>query len=613
MFADKLLRAPAVFVAAVGLIFASWAAARVPQGGVGGNGGPGNPNVDLTDRPIEVGPIDGLTTAWHPVPRSTGVPSGVMLRLRRRGIPLNASVQWVGAREIGRLDGPTYYESVAECPVGAERLFPVLCTVRRGSEVRRSGAVFQGLGIELEDVALDIRLSADPIHIDYTQPLPEQTMDFFFAQESIARLSHLDRDSYATSVGSVLTADASVYPAELAPLLEWRLDGVSVLAGSTGTLTLGAGQEVGWHSISAGPVATEAAVDLVVYDVSIVPPSADLFIPESTPIMFEAVTDPPGFEDRVTWLASTKYGTSTPVLGRGPRFVVRFEDPWGPGPGGEEQWSWLGVKADNAALGTDQAKKFIPVRVLRLIGPPSSGINSPRTPDDDGAADTLSCLVACLNSVYGTATNVCFTAEDAIAVNVPANTDGVPGNEFNGDGQLASAERFALRNYLYSVPFGLDLVPKGTIVIAPVGNLAGINGIVYGGTASGNAAACESVALNDNLSMVDGGGDCRSFAHEVAHSFCCCHCSSVSMNIMTSPRATTSMPNEVPNPPTNCPNMGTASNEVAFSSVHRAKVREKACDPMNTLCQSALESGALLVPPVLREIVCEPKRVGLGN
>ena len=62
-----------------------------------------------------------------------------------------------------------------------------------------------------------------------------------------------------------------------------------------------------------------------------------------------AVTDPPGYEDHVTWLSSTKYGTGFPITGQGPTFTVQFDDTWG-----GEGFQWLGVKADGVLFNQDR-------------------------------------------------------------------------------------------------------------------------------------------------------------------------------------------------------------------------------------------------------------------
>jgi len=76
-------------------------------------------------------------------------------------------------------------------------------------------------------------------------------------------------------------------------------------------------------------------------------------ISDDVPVTFVAKTDPPGHEQDITWISSTKFGIAEPVVGHGPTFTVEFhstvglDDPVTPS-------TWLGVRADNAVLVQDQ-------------------------------------------------------------------------------------------------------------------------------------------------------------------------------------------------------------------------------------------------------------------
>jgi len=67
---------------------------------------------------------------------------------------------------------------------------------------------------------------------------------------------------------------------------------------------------------------------------------------------------PPGFENNVNWLASTKLGTATPTLGHGAAFTTTFSDTFGE-INGSVISNWLGVKADNVTVGQDQIPPVI--------------------------------------------------------------------------------------------------------------------------------------------------------------------------------------------------------------------------------------------------------------
>ncbi len=68
-------------------------------------------------------------------------------------------------------------------------------------------------------------------------------------------------------------------------------------------------------------------------------------IQDGMPATFRAMTNPPGFEDEVSWSAITKFGGAYPSDGTGAQFTVVFHDTFG-GPG--RRCRWLAVRADDA-------------------------------------------------------------------------------------------------------------------------------------------------------------------------------------------------------------------------------------------------------------------------
>ncbi len=69
---------------------------------------PGSANDDAARRPNEphgltgalsIGPIEGLTTAWHTAPAETAIPLGITLQFRQPAPP-EATVVWTGAQEV---------------------------------------------------------------------------------------------------------------------------------------------------------------------------------------------------------------------------------------------------------------------------------------------------------------------------------------------------------------------------------------------------------------------------------------------------------------------------------------------------------------------------------
>ena len=194
-----------------------------------------------------------------------------------------------------------------------------------------------------------IQASVVPIAVN-EDTTNDEMVAYYFGQ-SIAGLVQVGEDQYRTSIYRYVDLVVEVSPLEYAPLIEWRIDGTAALPGPSLTKTFGL---VGIHALAAGPPAVERTAQIETYRVTIVSPDMDEFIiPEGEPVTFTAVTDPVGFEEDITWIAATKYGTAEPRTGTGPSFTAQFDDTYGPHPDGG-LWQWLGAKADNATAGQDQ-------------------------------------------------------------------------------------------------------------------------------------------------------------------------------------------------------------------------------------------------------------------
>ena len=296
--------------------------------------------------------------------------------------------------------------------------------------------------IELDVVAIDvtdIRVSAisvetGELEIDEgSEDLNAITMEHYFGP-SIAALREVGEGLYRTSVERFVPLTVSVEPAGFAPLMELRIDGEPVALGASTTPSL---TETGTHLIAVGPPATASTILLETYDVTITSHEAGDEIPNGTPVLFTAETDPPGYEDDITWLSSTKYGSASPVLGQGPMFAPTFLNTFGEdGNGG--LWEWKGVKAGPMAFGQDQ--KVVIDAVLPLQGPPGTIIN---VQGSGFGNNPLGCCLVLKQGNRMTATEVLTVQDDLITARieyVPPDADGVPqevGLRF-GDGQLTT-------------------------------------------------------------------------------------------------------------------------------------------------------------------------------
>ena len=339
-------------------VFSAWVVGTPPRPPVIPPGdGPPPPN-QLPDPPtydtkLYIDPIPGLTTARHVAPLEITVPVGTVLRVRQ--FTPAGGVWWTGANEVAVEDS----SSVAECPMPTPGQFFVRAVVFRpdGNHWVNTCTV---TAVQLPRDTITLRSLAPSVELvqlreDLTN---DETMHYFFG-DSIAKVTEIRASRSDAGKASVAprryrtSVDRAVFEVTTDPpgfesLMEVRIaDGEPFLAGSKAYSF----QDVGLRTVSVGPPGRERTIEVETYKVTITSHvSGEDILPEGEPITFTAVTDPPGFEDEITWLSSTKYGTATPVLGHGPTFTVQFDDTFGP----EDAFQWLGVKADNAVFNQDQ-------------------------------------------------------------------------------------------------------------------------------------------------------------------------------------------------------------------------------------------------------------------
>jgi hypothetical protein len=297
---------------------------------------------------LSIGPIDGITEAWHVAPDATAVPLGALLTFRVHA-PASAAVSWQGAVEVER-NGDA---SIAVCRLERVGRMDVGVRVVDGGKERSDACALDVVAVDPADVriaatfvetgAIDVGAGLE------AGDLNPRTVDLFFGP-SIATLRDLGGDLYLTSVGRPVPVTVTVDPPGFGPLVEWRIDGAPRGIGASSAYAL---RDPGLHEISFGPPAAARAIKVETYRTTIthfVPATEGLRA--DVPYVFFAQTEPPGYEREITWLAATKFGSALPVLGGGAMFVCEFRDVYGPHPDGG-LWAWFGVKADNAAMGQD--------------------------------------------------------------------------------------------------------------------------------------------------------------------------------------------------------------------------------------------------------------------
>lgn len=334
---------------------------------------------------LSLGPIEGLTTAWHPIaflnedpPQDREifvelepgkgepelvVPLGVDLMFRC-GVPTGGVVEWEGASEVDRVGAL----STALCRLDSPEVTRVTALLRTANGVGKVSVRLRAIDVDVDDV----QVRRPQITVDRLGPADvadnDAAVEAFF-DASIADLGS-DGDGLVTSVDRFLDLEAVVEPAALAPLVEWSIDGAPRLLSAKARLRL---LKPGRHEIRVGSGVGAKTVPITTYSVRIVREGlAALPFQEYLPLTFRAVTTPAGFEDRVRWLASTRHGSAEPALGQGESFTVTFEDTYG------ASGSWAGVKADHAKADADAAGSSGPEGGLVIESEATSG--SPKSP-----------------------------------------------------------------------------------------------------------------------------------------------------------------------------------------------------------------------------------------
>lgn len=337
-----------------------------------------------------LGPIEGVTTVWHPAPAELTVPVGTTIRLKCAE-PNATSVNWVNASPVKRIDGG----SIAELRVDTPGRHEVAVTAAAnlddgGGSKRRPGSasetvlhscVINAVPGSINDITVaELVPEASPLTVTESSS-NDETMYAFFSGgvrfQVVSQLVALGPGHYASAVGRQLTIRATASDPRFQSLVEIRTPGARpTLDGPIALLS-----QVGGAIVSAGPTigARQLAIDTYSTNVTSDWPE-NARIPENQAITFRATTQPSGYEKYVTWISSTKYGTATPIVGHGASFTTTFNNTWGPHPDDPELvFQWLGVRADNAVFNQDvKCEVQIPYdgndHVVHTFSPPDSSV-----------------------------------------------------------------------------------------------------------------------------------------------------------------------------------------------------------------------------------------------
>jgi hypothetical protein len=343
------------------------------------------------------GPVEGFTTSAYLAVDPMFVPTNTPIPFFVSGLPSGRSMHWDGLEPVGMRDGrPLFF-------FPKNGWYTISAMVEPGHQ--RLSRRVRARALNPHSLRFDYEIRPVFPFTVREGAANGDTMDTYFATESIAAVRTLADGTVTTSLGRTLDLSVALKAANddpevaaaLGSLVEWRLDGRGLGAGH---VVFGTSLTPGRHRVAIGPPDKEKSFDLVTYKTTIVSDYSDGLFPEHQTSTVNAVTDPPGYEADVVWMSSTKFGTATPTLGQGPTFTTRFEGTIGP-LGEIGSFRWLGVRANEATLGGDQ--KILGPLLLspsegQVVGGPrsfvSGGFNYPTnvTPALEWSSDGLTFL-----------------------------------------------------------------------------------------------------------------------------------------------------------------------------------------------------------------------------
>ncbi len=300
---------------------------------------------------IWLAPLASVFQAWHQAPESLAVPLETTLHL---AFPLSPgrTIEWRGVEAVTEEEG---WSRADLRPIRPGRYLVEVTASQPGLQTMRRTLLIEAVHESFAAIRLSSpKASAEPVVIDASDV--NGSTYRYFRGESVAAVREIAPGRYRTSTIRSVKLEIDVEPAALAPLIEWtwrRPDGgVEYRLGRAVEASFA---RPGRYRIAVGPPGSQQALEVEVYEVEITShrTGADDVV-DGVPITFTAVTHPAGYEQDITWLASTSHGTGLPLMATGPAFTVRFEGTYGEGGSSRLLFQWLGVRADNAAFEQDQ-------------------------------------------------------------------------------------------------------------------------------------------------------------------------------------------------------------------------------------------------------------------
>lgn len=205
---------------------------------------------------FEIGPIDGLTTDWHPAPAWTSIPAGTILMLHQAA-QLDEMVVWSGAYEFARDESGSTAIAILHA-VGPQQI-----SVEVAPYLEGAGASFSSSStFDVVNIRFDY-ISVSPIVVDLDPPTSDPGPDvveptgFEDLTDNQSQFGGAGGSGSSGGDQSLVLLEVDVNPPGFAPLMEWRLDDQPALLGPA---VLMRSADIELSMVEVGPVSTPSTL-----------------------------------------------------------------------------------------------------------------------------------------------------------------------------------------------------------------------------------------------------------------------------------------------------------------------------------------------------------------
>jgi hypothetical protein len=315
-----------VFLVVLGLIIWSLPviAADVPpnitdvDGGSKERRGPSQPPIEMS---LMLEAISPFTTTPQVAPNTIKLPMHSAVTFRVSSNRSDMVFVWTGAEEVSRDNASSSARTIFQKPGTFNVMVTPVFRLPDGTLLPVTG--------KSKSVAVVVdRVPAEKIRISITDPTFAPIVGY---------------------AGKVFHCHAKTWPTGYEHLIEWTGGGIP--AAGIGPEFSTAYSTIGRYSLRAGP---SASLQFDIYAIASIRHEATNNYGQAVwygfPITFAAMTDPPGFEDAISWHVDTMndmHTSASPAEATGRRFTTTFSNPTGDGR------FWAQVFADNETALSD--------------------------------------------------------------------------------------------------------------------------------------------------------------------------------------------------------------------------------------------------------------------